>query len=276
MEQVQSTKAARTHLPGKAKVGFAILAVYVLLGVFGPILLPFDPDKANVLQRLKPPSSTHWLGTDQLGRDFLIRLLYAIRIDIPVAFAAAFFPMVIGTALGAIAGYYGKFTDLIVSRAADMVQAFPVYVFLLVLVFALGSGATSFIIAATAIAWVGYARLTRGEVLRLKGQEFVAAARVTGLPEWKTLVTHVMPNALPQTLIYFMSDVVLMVLVLSSLSFLGVGIQPPTAEWGRMISEGQPFLHSHWRLAVAPGLMLMVFGIALSLIADGLDEWFRA
>ena len=92
MEQVQSTKAARTHLPGKAKVGFAILAVYVLLGVFGPILLPFDPDKANVLQRLKPPSSTHWLGTDQLGRDFLIRLLYAIRLDIPVAFAAAFNP----------------------------------------------------------------------------------------------------------------------------------------------------------------------------------------
>ena len=268
-------KRRRHPLPTKVKVGLFILGLYVLLGVFGPMLLSFDPDKSNVLQRLKPPTSAHWLGTDQLGRDFLIRLLYAIRIDLPVAFLAAFFPMVIGTCLGAIAGFFGRIPDLIVSRSADIVQAFPVYVFLLVLVFALGSGATSFIVAATVIAWVGYARLTRGEVLRLRSLEFVAAAQVTGLPKWTILVTHVMPNALPQTLIYFMSDIVLMVLVLSSLSFLGVGIQPPTAEWGRMIAEGQPFLRSHWHLSVAPGVMLMVFGIALSLVADGLDEWIR-
>ena len=270
------SNSGRKPFPTKTKVGFAILILFVGLGIFGPILLPFDPDRSDILQRLKPPSAKHWLGTDQLGRDFLVRLLIAIRIDLPVAFLAAFFPMLIGTILGAVAGFYGKWPDMIVSRAADMVQAFPVYVFLLVLVFALGSGATSFIVAATVIAWVGYARLARGEVLRLKSLEFVAAARVTGLPEWKILSTHVMPNALPQTLIYFMSDIVLMVLVLSSLSFLGVGIQPPTAEWGRMLAEGQPFLHSQWRLAVAPGVMLMVFGIALSLVADGLDEWFRS
>jgi len=269
-------RAARKPLPAKVKTGIGILCVYVVLGVLGPMLLPFDPDKTDILSRLQAPSAAHWLGTDQLGRDFLIRLLIAIRVDLPVAFLAAFFPMVIGTAVGAVAGYFGRLPDMIVSRAADLVQAFPVYVFLLVLVFALGSGATSFIVAATAIAWVGYARLTRGEVLRLRSLEFIAAARVTGLPEMNILVTHVMPNALPQTLIYFMSDIVLMVLVLSSLSFLGVGIQPPTAEWGRMIAEGQPFLHSHWRLAVMPGLMLMVFGIALSLIADGLDDWYRS
>lgn len=267
--------ADRPRLPVKARIGFLILLIYVLAGIFGPMLLPFDPDKADILRRLKPPSAANWLGTDQLGRDFLTRLLVAIRIDLPVAFAAAFFPMVIGTALGAVAGYYGKLTDMLVSRAADLVQAFPVYVFLLVLVFALGAGATSFIIAATMIAWVGYARLTRGEVLRLKSLDFVAAAKVSGLPDARVLATHVLPNALPQTLIYYMSDVVLMVLVLSSLSFLGVGIQPPTAEWGRMIAEGQPFLRSHWWLAAAPGLLLMVFGIALSLIADGLDDWFR-
>ena len=270
------SKSNRKPLPTKVKIGITILAIYVLLGIFGPILLPFDPDKSDVLSRLKSPSSLHWLGTDQLGRDFLIRLLYAIRIDLPVAFLAAFFPMVIGTTLGAIAGYFGRWPDILVSRAADLIQAFPVYVFLLVLVFALGSGATSFIIAASVIAWVGYARLTRGEVQRLRSLEFVAAARVTGLPPLKILATHVMPNAFPQILIYFMSDIVLMVLVLSALSFLGVGIQPPTAEWGRMIAEGQPFLHNHWRLAVAPGLMLMVFGIALSLIADGLDDWYRS
>jgi peptide/nickel transport system permease protein len=269
-------KSRRKPLPVKVKIGITILAIYVLLGLFGPVLLPFDPDRADVLSRLKPPSSLHWLGTDQLGRDFLIRLLYAIRVDLPVAFVAAFFPMLIGTVLGAIAGYFGRWPDIIVSRAADLIQAFPVYVFLLVLVFALGSGATSFIVAASVIAWVGYARLTRGEVQRLRSLEFVAAARISGLPDFRILATHVMPNAFPQILIYFMSDVVLMVLVLSSLSFLGVGIQPPTAEWGRMIAEGQPFLHSHWRLAVAPGLMLMVFGIALSLIADGLDDWYRS
>jgi peptide/nickel transport system permease protein len=266
----------RKPLPLKTWIGLSILGLYVLVGILGPMLSPFDPDKADILKRLKPPSSTHWLGTDQLGRDFLTRLIVAIRVDLPIAFAAAFFPMVIGTALGAIAGFYGRLTDTLVSRAADLVQAFPVYVFLLVLVFALGAGATSFIIAATAIAWVGYARLTRGEVLRLKSLDFVAAARVTGLSETRVLATHVLPNALPQTLIYYMSDVVLMVLVLSSLSFLGVGIQPPTAEWGRMISEGQPFLRSHWWLAATPGFLLMVFGIALSLIADGLDDWYRA
>ncbi|MBZ0130189.1 MAG: ABC transporter permease [Rhodobacteraceae bacterium] len=265
----------RRPLTPKLKAGLCILGIYVLMGVFGPMLLPFDPDKSDILSRLQAPSAQHWLGTDQLGRDFLIRLLFAIRIDLPVAFAASFVPMIIGTALGAIAGYYGRLTDTIVSRAADLVQAFPVYVFLLVLVFAMGSGATSFIIAASAIAWVGYARLTRGEVLRLREMEFVAAARVTGLPESRILLTHVLPNALPQTVIYFMSDVVMMVLVLSSLSFLGVGIQPPTAEWGRMIAEGQPFLRSHWWLAAAPGLMVMVFGIGLSMIGDGLDEWYQ-
>lgn len=263
-------------LPLKAKIGLGILVLYVLAGVFGPMLLPFDPDKADILQRLKPPSQLHWLGTDQLGRDFLTRLLVAIRVDLPIAFTAAFFPMMIGTALGAIAGYYGKLADTVVSRAADLVQAFPVYVFLLVLVFALGAGAVSFIIAATAIAWVGYARLARGEVMRLRSMEFVDAARISGLPERVILTTHVLPNALPQTLIYYMSDVVLMVIVLSSLSFLGVGIQPPTAEWGRMISEGQPFLRSHWWLAAAPGMLLMVFGIGLSLLADGLDDWMRS
>jgi len=268
-------RPTRKPLPVKFKIGVAIVIGYVLLGVLGPALSSADPDQSNILARLQAPSDENWLGTDQLGRDFLVRLLVAIRVDLPVAFLAAFCPMVIGTAVGALAGYFGRLPDMVVSRAADLVQAFPVYVFLLVLVFALGSGATSFIIAATAIAWVGYARLTRGEVLRLRSLEFVAAARVSGLPELRILATHVMPNALPQTLIYFMSDIVLMVLVLSSLSFLGVGIQPPTAEWGRMIAEGQPFLHSHWRLAVAPGLMLMIFGIALSLIADGLDDWYR-
>lgn len=275
-EQVLDRRNARKRLPAKFSIGIFILCAYVLLGALAPMLLPFDPDQSNILRRLQSPSTTHWLGTDQLGRDFLVRLVVAIRVDLPVAFLAAFFPMVIGTVIGAVAGYFGRLPDMIVSRAADLVQAFPVYVFLLVLVFALGSGATSFIIAATAIAWVGYARLTRGEVMRLRSMEFVAAARVSGLPELRILATHVMPNALPQTLIYFMSDIVLMVLVLSSLSFLGVGIQPPTAEWGRMISEGQPFLHSHWRLAVLPGLMLMIFGIALSLIADGLDDWYRS
>ncbi|MDH4110681.1 MAG: ABC transporter permease [Gammaproteobacteria bacterium] len=274
--QGKARRSARKPLPAKFKIGVGIVFAYVLLGVLAPVLLPFDPDRSDILSRLQEPSTAHWLGTDQLGRDLLVRLLIAIRVDLPVAFLAAFFPMVIGTAVGAIAGYFGKLPDMIVSRAADLVQAFPVYVFLLVLVFALGSGASSFIIAATAIAWVGYARLTRGEVMRLRSLEFVAAARVSGLPELKILITHVMPNALPQTLIYFMSDIVLMVLVLSSLSFLGVGIQPPTAEWGRMIAEGQPFLHSHWRLAVMPGLMLMVLGIALSLVADGLDDWYRS
>jgi peptide/nickel transport system permease protein len=273
--EAPAVRAPRKRLPGKARFGLAIIALYVLAGVFGPMLLPFDPDAANILQRLRPPSAQHWLGTDQLGRDFLVRLLYAIRIDLPVAFLAAFFPMLIGTALGAVAGFFGRIPDIVVSRSADIVQAFPVYVFLLVLVFALGSGATSFILAATVIAWVGYARLVRGEVMRLREMEFVAAARVSGLPPMRILATHVLPNALPQTLIYFMSDIVMMVLVLSSLSFLGVGIQPPTAEWGRMIAEGQPFLRSQWILSVAPGLMLMMFGIALSLVADGLDEWSR-
>ncbi|GGH39997.1 ABC transporter permease [Cribrihabitans marinus] len=272
----QRARRGARPLPMKARIGLTILAAYILAGIFGPMLLPFDPDKTDILRRLKPPSNVHWLGTDQLGRDFLTRLVVAIRVDLPIAFAAAFFPMVIGTALGAIAGYYGKLADTVVSRAADLVQAFPVYVFLLVLVFALGAGATSFIVAATVIAWVGYARLARGEVMRLKSLEFVEAARVTGLPERVILTTHVLPNALPQTLIYYMSDVVLMVLVLSSLSFLGVGIQPPTAEWGRMIAEGQPFLRSHWWLAAAPGLMLMVFGTGLSLLADGLDDWLRS
>ena len=219
-------------MPKKVYVGAGIVALYILIAIFAPLLAPLDPLEINPVNKLASPSAEHWLGTDELGRDVFSRLLYAARVDIPIGFLGALLPAIVGTILGALAGFFGRWVDTAIMRTADVVQAFPAYILVIVLVFALGQGAGSIIIAFTVLAWVIYARIIRSEVLRVKDLDYIHAARVAGLSRLRILRVHVFPNVINQTLVYLPNDIVFATLGLAAFSLLGVGMPPPTAEWG--------------------------------------------
>jgi len=258
--------------PKKVWVGLSIVGIYALIAIFAPLLAPHDPLAIAPADKLASPSAGHWLGTDDLGRDVLSRLIYATRVDLPIGFLGALLPMILGTILGALAGFFGRWVDTVIMRTADVFQAFPAYILIIVLVFAIGQGATSILVAFTVLAWVVYARIIRGEILRVRSLDYVHAARVAGFGKMRILGLHVLPNSINQTLVYLPSDIVFATLALASFSFLGLGIPPPTPEWGAMIATGQPFIRTNWWLATVPGLVIVVFGLGVSLIGEGFEE----
>ena len=274
-EKIRAARTAR-RWPWKLKIGLVIIAVFALIAILAPVIAPFNPLAANPLDTLSPPGGNHLLGTDDLGRDELSRLIYATRIDLPVCIAAAAFSALLGTVLGAVSGFAGGLLDTVVMRIADLVQAFPIYILLLALVFALGPGVKSFLIAYAVVDWVVYARLIRSEILRVKGLDYVAAARTAGFSNRRVLVMHILPNTINQSVIYVMSDMVFAILALAAFSFIGVGIAPPTAEWGAMTAEGQQFLGVAWWLTVLPGVVIAIVALGLSLIGDGLQDRLRS
>lgn len=271
------TRSARrtAPLPAQVWVGATIVAVYILIAIFAPVIAPYAPNAQSVPDALQAPSAAHPLGTDELGRDVLSRLMWAARIDLLVGFLGALLPAIVGTALGAAAGYFGGWVDALVMRTSDLVQAFPTYILMIALVFVLGPGPGSILVAFTVVAWVAYARLIRTEVLRVREADYVAAARTSGFSQGRVLWRHVFPNSVGQSLVYLPSDIVAATLGLAALSYLGLGIQPPTAEWGAMIAAGQPFIRTEWWLSTVPGLVIVVFGLGLSLIAEGVESWLQ-
>lgn len=271
------TRSARrtAPLPAQVWVGATIVAVYILIAIFAPVIAPYPPNAQSVPDALQAPSTAHLLGTDELGRDVLSRLMWAARIDLLVGFLGALLPAIVGTALGAAAGYFGGWVDALVMRTSDLVQAFPTYILMIALVFVLGPGPCSILVAFTVVAWVAYARLIRTEVLRVREADYVAAARTSGFSQGRVLWRHVFPNSVGQSLVYLPSDIVAATLGLAALSYLGLGIQPPTAEWGAMIAAGQPFIRTEWWLSTVPGLVIVVFGLGLSLIAEGVESWLQ-
>lgn len=273
---LRARSARRTApLPAQVWVGATIVAVYILIAIFAPVIAPYAPNAQSVPDALQAPSAAHPLGTDELGRDVLSRLMWAARIDLLVGFLGALLPAIVGTALGAAAGYFGGWVDALVMRTSDLVQAFPTYILMIALVFVLGPGPGSILVAFTVVAWVAYARLIRTEVLRVREADYVAAARTSGFSQGRVLWRHVFPNSVGQSLVYLPSDIVAATLGLAALSYLGLGIQPPTAEWGAMIAAGQPFIRTEWWLSTVPGLVIVVFGLGLSLIAEGVESWLQ-
>jgi peptide/nickel transport system permease protein len=267
---------ARRKVSWKLTVGASIVAAFIVIAIFAPEIAPYNPLKTSPLDTLLPPGAAgHLLGTDDLGRDELSRLIYATRIDLPIAAAAAFLSAVLGTLLGALAGFAGRWADMGILRIADLVQAFPIYILLIALVFALGPGARSFLVAYIVVDWVVYARLVRGEIIRVRGLDYVSAARAAGLRSRRVLFVHVLPNSVGQSVVYVMSDMVFAILALAAFSFLGVGISPPTAEWGAMTAAGQQFLGVAWWLTVLPGVAIALVALGLSLIGDGVQDRMR-
>jgi peptide/nickel transport system permease protein len=255
--------------------GLIILGVIVGLCAFAPLLTPYSPTQQDLAHVLQPPSAKHWLGTDQLGIDMWSLLLYGGRTDLRIAFLAVILPFCIGTTLGCLAGYYGRAWDVGVMRAVDIVVAFPFYVLVIALVFVLGQGERGIYIAITIVGWVSYARILRGEILIAKQQDYVLAARAAGFGAPRIIVRHLLPNVITQAIVFATSDVVLDILAIVTLGYLGLGVPPPTPDWGRMIFNGQQFLTTQWQLATFPGLAVVITGIGLALLGDGLSDLLR-
>jgi peptide/nickel transport system permease protein len=252
--------------------GATIVLLLIAASIAAPLITRFGPDTQDLLHTYASPSGSHWLGTDELGRDVFTRLVYAGRVDLLVAFLAVLCPFIVGTALGCLAGYYGRFTDTVVMRLVDVVTAFPFIVLVIALVFVLGAGAKSIIIAITLVGWVSYARIVRAEILVQKRLEYVLAARAAGLSDRRIVLRHLLPNVITQAIVFSMSDIVLSMLAIVTLSYLGAGIPPPTPEWGSMIADGESLITTNWRIATIPGFAIMLTGLGLSLLGDGLAE----
>jgi peptide/nickel transport system permease protein len=274
VEQPERRRATWYRQPALV-AGLIITTLLVAIAVFAPLIAPFDPNQQNLAVSLIGPSAHHLLGTDQLGRDTFSRLVFGARVDLRVGFLAVLFPFIIGTFLGSIAGYFGGWVDIIVMRLVDVVVAFPFYVLIIALVFVLGTGQRSIYIAITTVGWVSYARIIRGEILVAKRLDYVAAAQSGGLSNARVILRHILPNVITQAIVYAMSDIVQDILAIVTLSYLGLGIAPPTADWGSMISDGQNFLTTHWQLSTIPGLAVVFTGLGLSLLGDGLADILR-
>ena len=255
--------------------GASILVVLVGLAVFAPLLSRWDPLAQNTSQSLLHPSAHHLLGTDQLGRDVWARLLFGARIDFEVGFLAVLIPFVIGSILGCLAGYFGGWIDTVIMRAVDIVLAFPFFVLVIAIVFVLGPGTVSIFIALAVTDWVSYAWILRGEILAAKRQEYVLAARALGYSRRRIIFRHLLPNVITQPIVYAMSDIVQDILAIVTLGYFGLGIPPPTPDLGSMINDGQNFLSTHWQLATIPGLVVVLVGLGLSLVGDGLADLLR-
>ena len=213
---------------------------------------PLLADRPGPAQHPQGSSSEHWLGTDQLGRDVWSRLVYAGRVDLKVGFLAVLLPFLIGTVLGSLAGFYGGKLDTLVGYFVNVVVAFPFYVLIIAILFALGPGERSIYIAITFVGWVSYTRIMRAEILVAKRREYVEAARVAGLRDSRIIVRHLLPNVIMQAVIFAMSDIVLSLAAIVTLGYIGLGIQPPTPDWGTMIAGGQNFITTKWQLSTIP------------------------
>jgi peptide/nickel transport system permease protein len=255
--------------------GAAILGTIVLAAICAPLITTHDPTSQDLLHTLASPSWTHPLGTDDLGRDVWSRLVYGARIDLRVAFLAVLFPFVIGTTIGLLSGYYGRIVDSVTGWLVNVVVAFPFYVLIIALVFALGPGTRNIYIAITIVGWVSYTRIVRGEVLAAKRREYVLAAQAAGLSDRRILVRHLLPNVVTQAIVFAMSDIVLDILAIVTLGYVGLGVQPPTPDWGRMISDGYPYVTTRWELSTIPGIAVVITALGLSLLADGLADLLR-
>jgi peptide/nickel transport system permease protein len=253
-------------------LGGGLIAFWLLLALCAGMIAPYDPDAHDLEAFLQPPSLAHPLGTDNFGRDVFSRIIHGARVDLEIGIMGVIWPFMLGTLLGSLAGYFGGVVDMLIMRLVDITLAFPFLVLMIAIIAVLGPGLTSFYIAMALVGWVSYARLVRAQILVLKSSEFVLAARNLGYGPLRIIFRHMLPNALVPSIVFSMSDVVLVILAGSSISYLGLGVQPPTAEWGVMIAEGQNFMTTAWWISALPGFAIVFLALGFSLLADGLGE----
>ena len=262
--------------PGWSKrIGvFGMLAI-ILAAIFAPWLTPYDPTAISPRESLSPPSLVHLFGTDQLGRDVYTRVIFGGRADLLIGFVGVGIPLFAGVIIGLVAGFVGGRLDSIIGRIIDVVVAFPFLVLVIAIVAMLGPGLVNFFIAVSIVSWVAYARIVRGETLGAKKREYVLSARGLGYSDARIMFRHILPNVVVPAFIFGMSDFILDILAGASLGFFGLGVQPPTPEWGVMIAEGRNFILTAPWVVVFPGLAIIAVGFFSSLVGDAVADQVR-
>jgi peptide/nickel transport system permease protein len=257
-------------------VGIFILGVMIVASLAAPLITSAQPDAIDPLHPLVHPLSPgHPLGTDSFGRDILSRILYGGRIDLLIAFGATSVTAVVGTVIGLVSGYFGGWVDTIIMRIVDLFFAFPFFVLVIAIVAMLGPSIFNMFVAIWLTSWISYARITRGHTLVAKRHEYTLAARALGYRNRRVMLRHILPNVISYVIIFAMVDAVGNIVLGSSLGFLGLGAQPPSPEWGVMISDGQNYLLTAWWLSTLPGIAIIFVGVGFSLIGDGLADILR-
>ena len=255
-----------------AMVGLLFVILLALLAIFAPLVSPYNPYIVDLDQQLLPPSLHHWLGTDNFGRDVLTRIIYGARISLVVGIVPSFISLVIGTVMGILSGYVGGRTDFVVMRLADMMIAFPSLLLAMVVMYTLGANLFNIFIALALVGWAGVARVVRSQTLALKEKEFIEAARANGTTQSTVMAHHIFPNVVPTLIVLFSLSIPDAIMWESSLSFLGVGVQPPKSSWGLLVSAGEDYLFQAPMVAVAPGVAILLAVLAFNFVGDGLRD----
>ena len=254
-------------------LAFALFVLLVVLAAAGPWLVPYDPLASNTAEALKPPSRAHWFGTDQLGRDLLSRVVVATRLDLTISICAVMIAFAVGSAAGVTGGFYGGWTDRLVGRVLDTIMAFPLFVLAMGIVAALGNTVANIVYATAIINVPFYARLARSEAMVRREAGFIEAARLAGNGGVRILAVHLFPNCLPPMMVQISLNLGWAILNAAGLSFIGLGVRPPTPEWGIMVAEGAAFIVSgEWWIALFPGAALMLAVFCFNLLGDGLRD----
>jgi peptide/nickel transport system permease protein len=255
-----------------AMVGLLFVLLLALLAIFAPLVSPYNPYIVDLDQQLLPPSLHHWLGTDNFGRDVLTRIIYGARISLVVGIVPSFISLMIGTVMGILIGYVGGRTDFVFMRLADMMIAFPSLLLAMVVMYTLGANLFNIFIALALVGWAGVARVVRSQTLALKEKEFIEAARANGTTQSTVMAHHIFPNVVPTLIVLFSLSIPDAIMWESSLSFLGVGVQPPAASWGLLVSTGKDYLFQAPMFAVAPGVAILLAVLAFNFVGDGLRD----
>lgn len=253
-------------------LGLTILGLMVVSGLLAPWLAPYPPNQIDILHSLQTPSFSHIMGTDFVGRDVFSRVLYGLRIDIFVVAVITYAGLVIGVVVGTVAGYFGGWLDAIIGRVADTVVSFPFIVLVLAVVAIVGPGLKGVAIGIVIVGWALYSRLSRSEMLAMREQPFMLATRALGYSNSRAIFRHALPNLVRSSLVYSTVDVVVNMLVLAGMSYLGLGQQAPGADLGSIIASGQSYLLTAWWITTIPGAVLVLFGIGVSMIGDGITQ----
>ncbi len=253
--------------------GLILFAVVIAVAISAPLLTPYDPIAQKLDEAFRPPLSPgHILGTDNFGRDIWSRIVFSTRLDLQIGIISVLFPFIFGSFMGIATGYIGGWLDTIFMRVVDVLMAFPFLILVVAIMSVLGPGLSNLYIAFGLVGWIPYARITRGETLAARNLEYVQAARTLGASTQRIMLRHILPNVIGPGLVYVFTGMVLAILTGATLSYLGLGPQPPTPEWGAMIAAGRQFLLQAWWMTALPGLAVLVLGVGLSMIGDGLAD----
>jgi ABC-type dipeptide/oligopeptide/nickel transport system permease subunit len=255
-----------------SRVGLTIIVGLCFLAIFAPLIAPYSPYDQDLYRVLAPPSLVHWLGTDNLGRDLLSRLLYGARVSLFVGIVSSLVSAALGVSVGLLAGFRGGATDTIIMRITDAFLCFPPLIFILATSAALGPGLHNVMLSFALFGWTGFARITRAQVLQARELPFVEAARSVGVPPLRIMMRHILPNIVAPVLVAFTITIGLAILVESGVSFLGLGVQPPTASWGKELRVGFTYLEAAPLFSIAPGVMISLAIISFNFVGDGLRD----